>query len=192
MQQLLEQLEKEIDQRQIDSTRIAEILKNEPLITNRRIIYGYASVDVVDREGQRIPVYALREAVDRFMKSPFYRPVMIYHSDVTVGRILPKWTDPDTGKVYKTEVDDRGWKVVCEVRDDLEIVQKVWGEIIKGTLRSFSIAGSSKDKLVREKNGIKYEQVKSLDIYENTICETPVNQLSKFDILWNPKAVEIF
>jgi len=191
MQKLLDQLEAEISKRAISEDEVASVLKTEPLITNRRIIYGYASVDVVDREGQRIPVYALREAVDRFMKSAFYRPVMIYHSDVTIGRIVPRWTEPDTGKIFKTEVDDIGWRVVCEIRDDIDIANKVWNEIVKGVLRSFSIAGSSKDKLQKTKNGISYEQVKSLDIYENTVCETPVNQLSKFDILWNPEKIAI-
>ena len=79
-----------------------------PQFTNRRIIGGYASVSIVDREGQRIPVPALKEAVKTFMQDPHYRPITIFHSDVTIGRILPKWTNPDSGETFETKVDDKG------------------------------------------------------------------------------------
>ena len=117
---------------------------------------------------------------------------IIYHnSDVTLGRILPKWTNPDTGETVFTHVDDKGWFVVAEIRDDLEIADKAWKEVLKGNIRSFSIAGSSKEKLQKRENGAEYEQVNALEIYEVTLCEVPVNQLSKFEVLWNPERVTI-
>ena len=189
MRSLLNLLEKEVETRGLTSDQISDIIQNNKDLTNRRIISGYASVDMIDREGQRIPISALKTAVDNFMKNLFARPVQIFHSDVQVGRILPKWTDPGSGKTYTNHVDDTGWFVIVEIRDDTEIADKTWEEIVKGNLRSFSIAGSSKEKLQKQENGVRYEEVKTLEIYEATICETPVNSMSKFDILWDPQKV---
>ena len=191
MKALLNLLEREIKTRGISSSQISDIIQNNKDLINRRIIAGYASVDMVDREGQRIPISALQSAVDEHMKNIFARPVMVFHSDVQVGRLLPKWTDPKSGKTYENHVDETGWFVVCEIRDDTEIASKTWEEIIKGNLRSFSIAGSSKEKLQKNENGVSYEEVKTLEIYETTICEIPVNQMSKFSVLWNPNQITI-
>jgi hypothetical protein len=185
MKELLVDIDREISKRDLNENRIAEILQSNKDITNRRIIGGYSSVAVVDREGQKIPIAALRNAAAKFMQNIFARPAMVFHSDVQVGRVIPKWTNPDTGETLETKVDDIGWYTLVEIRDDIEIANKTWGEVERGNIRSFSIAGSSKDKLRKQEHGVGFEQVNELEIYETTLCETPVNQLSKFSILWS-------
>jgi HK97 family phage prohead protease len=112
---------------------------------------------------------------------------IIYHnSDVTVGRVLPRWTNPKTGEIVTSHVDDTGWYIVAEVRDDVEIADKVWEEVERGNIRSFSIAGSSKDKQEGYKDGKFMTEITKLDIYEITLCEEPVNPMSKFDFFYNP------
>lgn len=187
----MNKLEQEVIKRNISNEDIATIISNNRDLVSRRIISGMASVDTVDREGQRIPIFALKEAVDNFMQNTYYRPVQIFHSDITVGRVVPKWTNPKTGEIHKTEIVDSGWRIVAELRDDLEIANKTWEEIVKGNLRSFSIAGSSNEKLQKQENGVNYEQIKSLAIAEISVCEIPVNPLAKFEILWDPNRVEI-
>lgn len=192
MKKLLHDIEIEIKRRGIDEDEISGIISSVPDIRNRRIIGGYASVSIVDREGHKITIDALKEAVDRFMQEEFYRPINVFHSDVTIGRILPKWTNPETGNVHKTFVDDKGWYVICELRDDIEIADKVWKEIQRGNIRSFSIAGSSKTKEdVVSDGGSRFTAITSLDLYECTLCEEPVNPLSKFDFIYNPNRVQI-
>ena len=191
MKEILDQIENEIASRNLVEDQIAEILTGNKDLINRRIVGGFASVSMVDREGQKIPVFALRKAVSEFMKDSHYRNVNIFHSDVTCGRILPKWTNPETGETLRTEVTDTGWWVLAEVRDDIDIANKIWEEILKGNIRSFSIAGSSKDKLQKQEHGISFEQVNDLEIYECTFCAVPVNSESKFSVLWNPKKIEI-
>jgi len=192
MKELLVDIDKEIAKRNIDENKIAEILKDNKDITNRRIIGGYSSVAVVDREGQKIPISALKNAAAKFMQNIFARPAMVFHSDVQVGRVIPKWTNPETGETMETKVDDLGWYTLVEIRDDIEIANKTWEEVQRGNIRSFSIAGSSKDKLQKQEHGIGYEQVNELEIYETTLCETPVNQMSKFDVLWSPAKLQGF
>jgi len=192
MKDLLFAIESEIKSRGIEENETSEILQDIPEVLNRRIIGGYASVDIVDRENQRIPIPALKSAAERFMNNFFFRLVQIFHSDVPIGRVLPKWTNPLTGEGFRTHVDDKGWWVLIEVRSDIEIANKSWGEIKRGNLRSFSIAGSSKDKIQKQGNGQNYEQVNDLDICEVSVCEIPVNGLANFSILWDPDAVNIF
>lgn len=191
MQEVLLSVEKEIERRGISEEQIAEILKQNKDVIGRRIVGGYASVSIVDREGQKIPVFALKKAVFRFMQNIFARPASVFHSDIQVGRVLPFWTNPNTGETLKTEVTDTGWYSLVEVRDDIEIANKVWDEIIKGNIKSFSIAGSSKEKLQKQENGVSFEQINDLDIYEIAFCEVPVNSLSRFELLWNPQKVGI-
>jgi very-short-patch-repair endonuclease len=167
---ILQKIEAEIKSRGITDEKISSALNAYPHFLSRRIIGGYASVSVVDREGQRIAISALKEAVKHFMEDEHYRALNVFHSDVSIGRILPKWTDPDSGQVYTTHVDDKGWWVVAEIRDDVEIADKVWAEVQKGNLRSFSIAGSSKAKKEMYEGGQRWEEVMKLEIYENTIC----------------------
>ena len=191
MKAILNAVEQEIAHRGLQEEDISEILSSVPAISNRRLVGGYGSVSVVDREGHRISIPALKEAVGRFMQNPEYRNAMVFHSDIQVGKVLPKWTDPETGKIFETKVDDVGFYCVIEVRRDVEIADKVWDEIVQGNIRSFSIAGSSKRKSEAYENGQRFTSIDELDLMEVTFCEIPVNQLSQFDVLWDPNKVSI-
>ena len=184
MKELLKEVELEIEKRRITPEEVSETISSIPPLLTRRIIMGYASVAMVDRENQKISIDALREAVKRFMSDGRYRIISIFHSDAVVGRVLPCWTDPKSGKIYKTEVDDVGWKVIVELRDDIELAEKVWEEIKKGNLRSFSVAGTSKKKHNDISAGNPFTEIDELDLLEVTICSVPVNPMSIFQVLW--------
>ena len=321
MKGLLAQVEKEVAIRGIDDSLASEVVRKIPALKNRRVVGGYGSVTIVDREGHKITKEALVEATTRFMDEVYYKNVQIFHSDVTIGRVLPAWTNPKTGETIKTHVDDMGWYVVClapetqirttqgyknitevkigdkvythlcgksfpvtqvmerdvdeeiaviylakqkiritkehpiltkrgwikageivkgdiclhtiktllpagiqngtvvrwvstehykgkvynlevekahsysgkniifhncEIRDDVEIADKVWEEVERGNIRSFSIAGSSKSKTEDYENGRSTTLITKLDIYEITLCEEPVNPMSKFDFFYSP------
>jgi HK97 family phage prohead protease len=187
LKEILRDVELEIEKRGITPEEVSETISSIPPLLNRRIIMGYASVAMVDRENQKISIEALRDAVKRFMADGRYRIISIFHSDAVVGRVLPKWTDPKTGKSYETEVDNVGWKVVVELRDDIELAEKVWDEIIKGNLRSFSVAGTSKKKHNETSTGNPFTEIDELDLLECTICSVPVNPMSMFQVLWEGK-----
>ena len=103
---------------------------------NECVIAGYASVDVVDKQNDKITLGAIREAADKFMKQDRYRNVMITHSNVQVGEVVDQYTDSN-GKVLKTGVDDTGFFVVIKLRNDIEKAKEVARDIRKGNLRSF-------------------------------------------------------
>jgi len=149
---------------------------------NETYIAGYASVDIVDKQGDRIPTYALRDAFGRFMKSG-YRNVQVAHSNITVGEVVPTHND-SKGRTWKSEVDETGLFVVVKLRNDIEKAKEVQNAITKGQMRSFSIGGQALKRVERwdEENG-NHREIQKLDLHEITICEKGVNQESKFDIL---------
>ena len=143
------------------------------------IIAGYASVILVDKEGHLITENALRNAFDKFMGVSQYRNVMLGHTSLQVGEVIPKW-----GKMKSGVVPSKGLFVVCKIRDDLEIMNKVKNEIAEGNIRSFSIAGQSiGPRVVKTMKGKPYLEIDELELSEITLCEDPVNQQARFDII---------
>lgn len=146
------------------------------------VVGGYASVEVVDKEGHLITTEALTKAFDKFMKSFRTRNVNFAHSDVQAGWPLRVWIN-QKGEIYKSGVDDKGLYLVSEVRPDITIANKVEKEIEAGVIRSYSIAGSALDKSVETKGNRVIMVVNDLELAEISFCERPVNQESHFDII---------
>ena len=105
---------------------------------NDLVIAGYASVEMVDKQGDLITRGALKDAFGDFMKADGFRNVQLAHSNIQVGSVIPEYTDSD-GRVWKSGVDDAGMFVVIQLRDDIEKAREVANDIRKGALRGFSI-----------------------------------------------------
>jgi len=150
--------------------------------TDDLIIAGYASVDVVDKQNDKITLDALNGAVKKFMGSE-YKNVMLTHSNVQVGEVLDNWRDTK-GRLLKTGVDDVGFFVVIKIRDDIEKAKEVAREIRKGKLRSFSIGGQAiRKRNVHDADVGTYKEIDKLELHEVTICEEGINPEAKFDIV---------
>ena len=124
----------------------------------------------------------------RFLAEPLFANAMILHSNVQVGQVLSEWTNPETGKVYKTQVDEIGLFCVIKIRTDKyrpKIVDKVIEDIEKGNLKAFSISGDA-PLASREytcDGGDCMYIIPSIEFYEFTICEEGVNQDAKLMVL---------
>lgn len=154
------------------------------------IVAGWGSYYVVDREGHRISLSGLQKAFAEFLRHPEYANMNIFHSGIQVGRIIPEFLD-ERGKLWRSEVTSEGLFVVCEFRTDLEVSRRAMAEVLKGTLRGFSIAGNSNPdtKQVMCDHGVCWEEILDLEIYEVTLCQTPMNQKSWItDIVQRPDA----
>ena len=146
-------------------------------------IGGYASIEIVDKQNDLITLEALNEAVKKFMKEPKYRNVMTNHSNVQVGEVVKEYRD-NSGRLWKTDVDDVGFFVVIKLRSDIEKAKEVSREIRKGSLRSFSIGGQALEKRKRNNEDLgDYNEISKLELHEITICEKGINPEAKFDIL---------
>ena len=151
------------------------------------IVAGYASVEVVDKQGDKITKEALKNAFKKFMGDPKYRNVQLAHSNIQVGEVVPNYTDNE-GRLWKSEVDDVGMFVVVELRDDIEKAKEVAAEIRKGALRGFSIGGQA-FKRVRKSDPVHgdYQEISKLELHEVTICEKGINPEATFRILKEDK-----
>tara|TARA_R110002020_G_scaffold4578_2_gene19900 strand:+ start:1732 stop:2895 length:1164 start_codon:yes stop_codon:yes gene_type:complete len=159
------------------------ILKSEQDL----VIAGYASVDVVDKQNDKITLPAIKEAANKFMKDDRYRNVMITHSNVQVGEVVNQWSDSN-GKVLKTGVDDTGFFVVIKLRSDIEKAKEVARDIRRGNLRSFSIGGQAISKTNRYDADVgSYKEIDKLELHEITICEEGINPEAKFNIVKEDK-----
>jgi len=151
------------------------------------IVAGYASVEVVDKQGDKITKEALKGAFKKYMEDPKYRNVQLAHSNIQVGEVIPNYTDNE-GRLWKSEVDDVGMFVVVELRDDIEKAKEVAAEIRKGSLRGFSIGGQA-FKRVRKSDPVhgNYQEISKLELHEITICEKGINPEATFRILKEDK-----
>ena len=151
------------------------------------IVAGYASVELVDKQGDIITRGALKDAFSKFMEDPKYRNVQLAHSNIQVGEVIPNYTDSE-GRLWKSEVDDVGMFVVVQLRSDIEKAKEVSAEIRKGSLRGFSIGGQAFKRMRKSdpKRG-DYQEISKLELHEITICEKGINPEATFSILKEDK-----
>ena len=151
------------------------------------IVAGYASVELVDKQGDLITRTALKDAFKKFMSDPKYRNVQLAHSNIQVGEVITNYTD-NQGRLWKSEVDDAGMFVVVKLRDDIEKAREVASEIRKGNLAGFSIGGQAFKRVNKsDKNHGSYQEISKLELHEITICEKGINPEATFNILKQDK-----
>ena len=163
----------------VEKVEIPEIVKMSSIdVISKsvdRIIGGYCSVTVVDSENQLITREALESALLNFMEKKQFRNIMLSHSAIQVGEVIPSYKD------YKTHVDDYGMFILVKVRDDLETANEVWKEILNNDLNGFSIhAEIAKDGMHKEEDILVIDK---LNLFEVSITNSPVNKYARFDIM---------
>jgi len=160
-----------------------ELLKG----VNDLIVAGYASVELVDKQGDLITRSALKDAFKKFMSDPKYRNVQLAHSNIQVGEVISNYTD-NQGRLWKSEVDDAGMFVVVKLRNDIEKAREVASEIRKGNLTGFSIGGQAFKRVNKsDKSHGSYQEISKLELHEITICEKGINPEATFNILKEDK-----
>lgn len=151
--------------------------------SNDLVVAGYASVELVDKQGDLITRAALKDAFKKFMADPKYSNVQLAHSNIQVGEVIPSYTDSE-GRFWKSEVDDAGMFVVVQLRNDIEKAREVAAEIRKGNLAGFSIGGQAFKRVHKsDANHGSYQEISKLELHEITICEKGINPEATFKIL---------
>lgn len=151
------------------------------------VVAGYASVELVDKQGDLITRSALKDAFKKFMTDPKFRNVQLAHSNIQVGEVIPSYTDSN-GRMWKSEVDDAGMFVVVQLRNDIEKAREVAAEVRKGNLRGFSIGGQAFKRVNKSDNTHgSYQEISKLELHEVTICEKGINPEATFRILKEDK-----
>lgn len=118
--------------------------------------------------------------------------IIFHNSNVQVGEVLPFWEHPETGERWETKVDDVGLFTVIKVRTDEhrpQIVDRVLKDIDEGRIASFSISADAPFDSRRYEcsDGVNgktcFWVIDSVELYEITLCETPVNQDARFTVI---------
>lgn len=144
---------------------------------NKRIIAGYASVVIPDDEGDIITYDALKNGIKTLLNDKSYANILLNHQNIPIGKIIEQYGD------LETHVDDKGLFIVAEIRDDLEIANQVWEQILKGEINGFSIAGEVIDADYCSSEEACNRKIKSLNIFEISVCKCPVNPMSTFQVI---------
>ena len=100
---------------------------------NNRIVAGYGNCAIVDSQNQFIPLETLKAGLNTLLADMSYANLMLSHQNIQVGKILKKW-----GKLT-THVDDKGMYLVAKLREDIEVANELWEQILKGKVNGFSI-----------------------------------------------------
>jgi len=146
-------------------------------------VAGYASVDMVDKQGDRIPTAALKKAFGQFMDNKAFRNVQLAHSGIQVGEVVGDHTDAE-GRVWKSEVDDHGLFVVCKIRSDIQKAREVQKQIRNGDLRAFSIGGQALFRVSKTTPELgNHREITDLELHEITLCKKGINPESTYTIL---------
>lgn len=158
------------------------------------VVWGPASVEVVDKEGDKIQAKALQKALPQLLKRA---RLSLEHSDQLVGRILERFeTDEEvtveigerkfTQKEFPTDVleldgMESALYVAGEIYNDSRQARDTRKRIENGELNSYSISGEA---LVTQKRitseGDTYDDIVDLDLSAVTVCEEGMNQEAKF------------
>ena len=112
------------------------------------VVAGWGNYYMVDREGHRLGLEGMRRAMNNFLGQKEFANMNIFHSGIQVGQILRRFVD-DNGKEWRTEVGPEGLFVVAAFRTDLEVSRKAMAEVLRGSMRGFSIAGNAKSKEIK-------------------------------------------
>jgi len=150
----------------------------EILSEDDRIVAGWASVEILDSQGDIIPI----EEIERAMYILMDRggQILYGHGNKPIGKIL-KW---DIRK--HPEADANGLWVVAKIYKDYPLDDEVWRLVKEGQLKGFSIGAQGR----KEKRVLKYRSVnlpdsvnvvRDLNLMEISIVPTPANPLATIE-----------
>ncbi|MEM0142559.1 MAG: XkdF-like putative serine protease domain-containing protein [Candidatus Parvarchaeum sp.] len=141
------------------------IIKEE----DTRLIYGYASVEILDRQKDMVPVETLQKAMLKYMERG--APLMYGHENKIIGKVI-NWNvttspDYDVPAVEITAMINKGYKV-----DD-----EVWELIKENKLTGFSIGGTAvKIGNAKMSDGSMARVLEEIELSEISVVVEPANQ----------------
>lgn len=129
---------------------------------DRRMVWGYASTDELDGQGDRISLGALREALPEYMK---------------FGNIREMHQQSAVGKAVSAFVDEIGMYIGAHVVDDA-----AWRKVREKVYNGFSVGG----RVTRRED----EWILGLDLGEISLVDRPANPSAIYDV-WKGEAMTI-
>jgi phage head maturation protease len=136
----------------------------------KRIVSGFATLDNIDKQGDRILPEASEKAFANFRGN-----VRLMHQPIPAGKVVSfrsdTFFDPETKKQYT------GVFVDTYVSKG---AQDIWEMVLDGTLTGFSIGGAIKDTDTEldEESNTTVRVIKEYDLVELSLVDSPANQFA--------------
>jgi phage head maturation protease len=121
---------------------------------DKRMVYGYASTEAVDSQGEVVKKDAIAAAIDDYMKFANIREM---HQASAVG------------KAKQATVDAKGLYLAAKVVDDV-----AWNKVKEGVYNGFSIGGRVKTMIGNEITGLSLSEI--------SLVDRPANPEAIFDV----------
>jgi len=154
------------------------------------VIWGPASVEIVDKEGDKISAEALGKALPQLLRRA---RLSLEHTDQIVGRILERFVTEEPVEIeingnryerseFPTDVldlndgDPPALYVAGEVYDDTQQSKRARERIQDGELTSYSISGEALVTRKKVDDGTVYDDILDLDLSAVTLCEEGMNR----------------
>jgi len=136
----------------------------------KRIVSGFATLDNVDRQGDKVLIEASLKAFENFRGN-----VRLMHQPIPAGKLVSfrqnDFFDPQTKKTYT------GVFVDAYISKGAE---NIWQMVLDGTLTGFSIGGRALDTemMMDDEDEAPVRIIKDYEITELSLVDTPANQLA--------------
>lgn len=136
----------------------------------KRIVSGFATLDNIDRQGDKLLSEASIKAFEKFKGN-----VRLMHQPIPAGKLVSfrqnSFFDPETKQTYN------GIFVDAYISKGAE---NIWQMVLDGTLTGFSVGGRIVDAETVMDEGIEkaVRVVKEYDVTELSLVDSPANQLA--------------
>jgi hypothetical protein len=136
----------------------------------KRIVSGFATLDNIDRQGDRVTAEASQKAFENFRGN-----VRLMHQPIPAGKVVnfrtESFFDAGTNKQYNGVYVDA---YISKGATD------IWEMVLDGTLTGFSIGGNVKDSepVLDAESKSTVRIIKDYDLVELSLVDSPANQLA--------------
>lgn len=121
----------------------------------KRMVYGYASTEALDSQGEVVSKNAIMNALPDYMK---YGNIREMHQPSAVG------------KTHQANIDDKGLFIKVKIVDDV-----AWAKVKEGVYNGFSIGGRIVTKIGNK--------IKDLVLSEISVVDRPANPEALFTVV---------
>jgi len=162
----------EADLKKALESALETVLKVEFLTKQDRHISGWASVEVLDRQGELVSIDAFSDdSIKWFVENTPH--IHLEHSDIPLGKVTV---------LEKRSRDGRpGLWVEADFYSKYTIHDEVWKAIESGAIKGFSFRGRALEKERRCDASVCYAYVPAVELYGISIVPRPANPLATIE-----------
>ena len=136
--------------------------------SRRRLVKGFATVDVKDYQADRIPIEVMKGAFLEYMSRG--GAILFRHKGKIVGKVL-HW-NPEFNK----EAGKEGIQIIAEINKQYKFDDLTWNAVKEGAIKGFSVGGDIPDpeqNVIMKDGGV--QEVQKVELGEISLVVDPAN-----------------